>query len=507
MNASSIRVPRFAPWLFSGVLACYLLTYQGVTSDNVLHYEVARHLVRTGVPALPAARFDPDIARSLVVFARKGRHGQVFLTLAPGLALLAAPFCLVGLAADQVAGLEDEPPHSFGAGLTEEQSEQRAQALLRRPSAFASGLVNPLCSALLVLVLFYFVRDLSGSPRRGAAVALIAALTTMIWPYATTFWTQPAAALGLVGALYMAWRHRGTRQPRHALAAGALAGLACAVRYDSVLVVLWIPLVFLIACDRQPAHEDHGQERTRGSGPARGRSLALFLAPLVLVAGLLAGWNFYRFGDPLDTGSFHQGIDRMLKAHGLGQHIVANLVSLNQGLLVFSPPLLLGLAGLRGLWRAHRVLCIALTGICITQLVFYSAFIFWDAAGAWGPRFLLALVPFSLLPAAFLDLGRRWQRGVLLAAVVAGFAVQLVAVALPLQAESNRATMRYFLDSDLDFFLASEIAVQAKLVLQGRIELWWLHGPGTLAAGLALAAWAAFSGWKLASMLARFRSR
>ena len=163
------------------------------------------------------------------------------------------------------------------------------------------------------------------------------------------------------------------------------------------------------------------------------------------------------------------------------------LVGLHKSVFLFSPPLILGLLGLKRFARAHRLETEMLLGTAVTYLLVYGHFALWFAPGSWGPRFLVPSTPLLLLPAcAFMD-GGRWRRAAGIGLFAVGVAIQLMGVLLPLQ---RIAIIQYLggFPTAADFFLKPEILPQAKAVLAGNVELWFLEGPVKGVAGAVLAA-------------------
>jgi hypothetical protein len=165
--------------------------------------------------------------------------------------------------------------------------------------------------------------------------------------------------------------------------------------------------------------------------------------------------------------------------------VPALLVGLDRSIFVFSPPLVLGLLGIKGFARRHKSETMLLLGVVTTYVVVYGKLTMWMASGSWGPRFLVPVTPFLLLPACLFTARPLWRKLLLGGLLAVGIAVQLVAVLLPLQHE---AIAEYLgeMPRDADYFLKSEIVPQAKMLLSGNVELWPLDGPVKALFGLAL---------------------
>lgn len=141
-----------------------------------------------------------------------------------------------------------------------------------------------------------------------------------------------------------------------------------------------------------------------------------FGSPVALALALVALVNYIRFGNPLETG---YGAD-VVEFH-LGQLPVTLpllLGSLDKGLFVFSPLLLLGLGGWTEMARRRP----RVTWLCVTLLVFNllvaGSWCAWRGGWAWGPRLLVPALPLWLIPAAFwLELRPTTERYALTAAV------------------------------------------------------------------------------------------
>ena len=102
-----------------------------------------------------------------------------------------------------------------------------------------------------------------------------------------------------------------------------------------------------------------------------------------------------------------------------------------QGLVWYSPPVFLALLGARRFFRQHQAEALTCLGIVLTHLAFYCRLSLWNGDWAWGPRYLLIMLPFAVLPIAAVLERARHSRLVAFCAVgmvVAGVAVQLLGV-------------------------------------------------------------------------------
>jgi len=139
--------------------------------------------------------------------------------------------------------------------------------------------------------------------------------------------------------------------------------------------------------------------------PARGSVRAMWLATASVLAGavLMAAthWRVLELGQGVGGAFSLDPLSWLMNLLGL-------LFSLNKGLVVYAPLVLLALVGLRHAWRRQRELTVFallnLAGLAGGLALFY----FW-AEETWGPRYLHSVVGGLMLTAA-VGTARPWRR-------------------------------------------------------------------------------------------------
>ena len=255
--------------------------------------------------------------------------------------------------------------NAFGIGASQTLFVA-GQVLLVLLAALAAGLLARACGA-----------DAKGVRR----AALAAALSSPLWAYASSDWSEPLQAACLGGAFACAALAgaAGARRPALLSAgAGALAGFALLSK--SIFAVL-LPLVFLVVV----------VEAARGE--RRARALA-FLGGAAPLAGLWLALEISRFGRPFAS----YGGERF--SHPPLDGLWRLTVGPNKGLFLYFPLALLGAWGLVRLVRTRRVLGLAIAGFSAFLLLTTAAWWSWDGTAGWGPRLLVPLVPLLAAAAA-----------------------------------------------------------------------------------------------------------
>ena len=159
------------------------------------------------------------------------------------------------------------------------------------------------------------------------------------------------------------------------------------------------------------------------------KALAIVLAT-VLVALAITGWyNWLRFGSPLTTG-YHPE-ERF--ATPFFEGVYGLTLSPGKGIFWYNPILFVALIAWPALFRRHRAEALLVAAIVLGNLAFYAPWYLWWAGHAWGPRFLVTILPFaalSLAPALEAALRRRALALALGALAIISVAVQLLGVAV-----------------------------------------------------------------------------
>jgi hypothetical protein len=129
------------------------------------------------------------------------------------------------------------------------------------------------------------------------------------------------------------------------------------------------------------------------------RNTALFTFPLFL-AGCFDAWlNLIRFGNPLESG-YGAEASRFIFSQ-LPVTVPKLLGSLDFGLFIFCPILILGLFGWKRFATRYRPEAILCGSLILVNLFLSAAWWSWMGGWSWGSRLLVPLIPLWLLPAAF----------------------------------------------------------------------------------------------------------
>ena len=282
--------------------------------------------------------------------------------------------------------------------------------------------------ALIPAVLYRYARSQGAAPSWALFAALVSAFGTIVFPYATVFYSVVPAALFLL--LAFIWRHE-----RPILAGGA-AGLAVMFFYVAAFAIA------VIAID----------------------GVVRFILGGFPVALLLGAYHTICFGAPWRTSLAGKNVfakEELL--FGFFQPPSLDALwgltfSEYRGLFVVSPVLLL-IFLVRGAPEA-RTTRLLIGIIVVLTLLVIASFNGWEAGFAFGPRHLLPILPLLALPLAFL----RGRVLAVLAVVLAVLSVSIQFIATSVDVQPNAAIRRPIRDYLLPAFRAGKISANTQSV-------------------------------------------
>jgi hypothetical protein len=360
--------------VFLLTLVLYLATTGGSMATDIMSYEVAKNIVEHGSVAMSFNVHDMD--------AHRGIDGRYYSPYGVGHPIYAAPFYLAGRITEEATGLSVGKPEAL------------------RKAFFVVG--NAFAAAATVWLTFLFALRLGGSARAAAATALTLGFATLMWPYAKMGFNAPVAALTLLWGVYLLWTGiRGTR-PAVLWLSGIGFGCALLVRHELALAVLPAGLWILL----------ESQWNVRA---ALRRSIPVAV-PVAAAVLLTLYYNHVRFGNLWNTGYLH---DSTATFGPVSTGLWGFAASPGRSLFLFAPVTALGLAAFASIWRRDRATALLLGGTVAVLTLFYASQLYWDADRSYGPRYLVAVLPFLCLPlASWFDLPPHSMRHRLLSVVV-----------------------------------------------------------------------------------------
>lgn len=455
--------------LFVYFLTLYIFTIQGIQSgDNVFHYERTQNILKKHSFSMPEGKYDFSKQPWLRCWMKEGKDSRIYLILPDGLSIASIPFTFIGNLIEKsgkFAVYEDEKNEAWANG----NPTRMIEYLNKLPSAFFSVVLNSFLLALTVLIFFNFCYLFTDSLEKAFVSSVLLGNATILWAYSSNFWTQPIVTFGIFAAFYFLFRFTREDNIKYLFLAGLCAGYAYISRYASLLSLPFF-ILYLVG--------SRWKEKKMII-----KTLAIFSIPLFVILFIQIYWNFYRFGSPFDLG-FNK---LFFSSKFLTPYLTSFLFSLSRSILVFSPPLILGILGLKTFFKEHKFESINIIGITLGFLLFYSFFGFGISfiGSAWGPRYLVPITPFLLLPVCLYIDEIRWKKILVYSILSIGLLIQFVVVSQPLQ---GKAIDKYYGEFNLlnIHFLKTEIIPQAKMLFKGGFHLWMLDSIPKLIMGIIL---------------------
>jgi 4-amino-4-deoxy-L-arabinose transferase-like glycosyltransferase len=260
-----------------------------------------------------------------------------------------------------------------------------------------SGILTAATGVLLAL----WARELGCSSRIACLVALAYGLATPAYVYATLAHGHQASAFALFTSFFLlSKKAKRPRESVHLLLAGFLAAYAAVIELQVGPVSAILGFYLLAQCLRRDRRPD---------------ALALFAVGAIVPTLILLTYNQLAFDSPWDLGYFHEVSRQFNRVHSadnplgltvpdqFGQKLVALLWGRYRGLVFYAPILLLAIPG----WVALAVrrnwdVAVVTFSISIAVLVVNLFYPEWTGGWSTGPRLLVPMLPFAMLPVAAL---------------------------------------------------------------------------------------------------------
>lgn len=280
-------------------------------------------------------------------------------------------------------------------------------------------------SALLGTVVFRFAARFTRRDLYAFILALVYGLATIAFTYSRLLFQHQTAALGLFVGFFLLWKVIYEKaDSRWLWGVGLFFSLGVISEY---VVALFGGLIFLWAVYKL----------------RNGRlilNIILGALPLLIVNSV---YNLLAFKSPLPVGYSYSVWDTVVHEHGFMGLSIPSLHVLGEitfgtfrGLFFISPILALAIPGLYLMWRQqpkYRDVVILISIVIVGFFLYNAAYLVWWGGWSTGPRFLVPMLPFMILPLTFIF--NEWLRykvgvfviGVLIAASTLNVWIQSIA--------------------------------------------------------------------------------
>jgi len=376
-------------YLFVLISCIYLLTAGGhYGGDGFWNYLTARSLVLKGDLIISDQNFTiPEMQRQYDAVASSSR---TYSKYGLGLPLVEIPFFIAGHIASKI--------------ITKLPADYLTM--------FTTSLTNVFICAIWSLGFF----RLSLRVYQTQTVwwlTLFFAFGSMIFPYAGYGFSEPLVGIALLGATGGCFYFSKNESPWSLVVASVCLGLAILTKLYT-LITLPIFLYYI-----WPTYKKQTDKHL---------SAIAILAPLFVFFVIICFHNQVRYGSIFLTG-YH--LDTLAQKGGyfafhpaqIFTSLYGQILSTGRGLIFFLPLVCLFPFAYRQFKISHPKEAQLCLGLILIHIVFFTFMIDWHAGSSWGPRYLLPIVPYFILPLSSLFESAHKKR--VLAFGIAGIITQL----------------------------------------------------------------------------------
>lgn len=251
---------------------------------------------------------------------------------------------------------------------------------------FAVSSMNGLPVAFACLLLIKFARRMGFSFATSFTLSIFLGVGTMAWFYANSAFSEPLLMLELLAAVYFSFKATQTKQRSDIAASAVCIGFLLLTKITTLII---LPILILYAVHNQAKQKDKN-------------SIIIFFSIIAFFIVLVLWINHIRFGDIFQTG-YGQELQIALIRHPawLIYSIFFYLFSFENGFFIYNPLLIISLFSFSQYRKAQKGLFFLLLAMSIIYLITHAITVR-SLLEAWGPRYLLVLIPFFILPIGYL---------------------------------------------------------------------------------------------------------
>ena len=267
---------------------------------------------------------------------------------------------------------------------------------------FTASWLNAFLTAAWVTCFFLVGCELKFGEKASLVMALLAGLATPLSHYAQTFFSEPLAGLAFMLHYLLLLISQRKQWSQGYLFFSGLA-LGWVVLTKVALTVLCLPaVIYLIVLLLWSSTDLLSWTKKMRFIIIKGGALALGLA---IPCTILLIYNYLRFNSVFETGYS----EVCLWTTPFLEGIYGLLFSAGRGLLCYTPLIFVSIALAGKFSKSYLkegIYCIA---IFASILLLYAKWFMWEGGWCWGPRFLIPIIPFLLLPiGASLNNYKKW---------------------------------------------------------------------------------------------------
>src|SRR4030067_2696375 len=266
-------------------------------------------------------------------------------------------------------------------------------------------LLNTLAGSATVTLVFFFSIALGYSRRSSLVVSMFYGFGTFAWPMAKHPFDHVVETLFVLLSVYFMYLHSTKNAIMQLILSTLCFGFAMNTRLVSILALPALLVMMGEGCGVSRRFVDNTKVFFR--------KIVIFVLVLLPFIGLVLWYNYYRFGSIFETGfqllAAKTGLDFFSGTPFL-TGLMGFLTSPGKGFFYYSPIAIFFFFTIVRFYKKHRWPAIAFILLILSYLLFLSRNIYWHGDWAWGPRYLLAITPFVILPITGLLDSVRWRK-------------------------------------------------------------------------------------------------
>ena len=429
------KIRFIAIYLFTFVICVYFVSLSSfpLIDQFVSRYEVTKSIVERFNLSIPEGN------QSNI----KGVDGRSYSLYGLGWPILAAPLYIIG----KIFGREPVT-HVF--------------------------LLNPLAGAATVTLVFLFSIALGYSRRSSLVVAIFYGFGTFAWPMAKHPFDHIVETLCVLLSVYFMYLHTLKNKIIQLLISAFCIGFAINTRLVSVLALPALMVMMGAGCGVKYSLADYSKIFLR--------KMVIFISVLLPFAGLVLWYNHYRFGSIFETGfqllAVKTGLD-FFSGTPVLTGLKGFLASPGKGFFYYSPITIFFFFAIIPFFKKHPWEAISFILLILSYFFYLSRNVYWHGDWAWGPRYLLVITPFIIIPITELLDSVRWRKKTyfLIIPVYMVFALSIVVQTLAISVHFYNYFYRLQIDQNVQFTIAKGEGVPEIYEPPPDVHFTWTKSP------------------------------